>query len=191
MKSRALIITLLVSAALIMTTPLVTVAAGPPPGKGPGSEGETASNNVSFPVIFSDNVKPTGWVEVTTWTFATITDPLTECVGEDDIIPPARVSPDILCYFGRKNLGLDEVTGLPVLVGDPKLWWLQQRTPNKWQVFTTIHDESTPLVVTGVDFGDLLESADPLSQKQVRTEVVLLQYVSSDDSDFTAADFYA
>lgn len=195
MKSRAMIIILLVSAALIMATPLVSVAAGPPPGKGGGGHdtGETATSNVSFPIIFSDNVKPTGWVEVTTWTYAAITDPMTECVGEDDIVPPAKVSPDILCYWGRENIGLDEVTGEPTLVGDPKLWFLQQRAPNKWQAFTTTDpDTSTPVVVTGVDFGDLLESADPLSQKQVRTEVVLLQNAALDPnfSQFIYADTF-
>jgi len=146
--------------------------------KPPG--GEAAANNVSFPVIFSDNVRPTGWVEVTAWTYATITNIATQCVDEDDIVPPARVSPDILCYYGRENLGINEDTGEQQW-GALNLWWLQQRTPNKWQAFTTTDpDTTTPVVVTGVDFGDLLESADPISQKQVRTEVVLLQNASLD-----------
>ncbi len=174
---------------LIMLSGISSMAAQGQPGVPGGGHkpptGEAAANNVSFPVIFSDNVKPTGWVEVTSWTFAIITDPLTQCVGEDDIVPPAKVSTDILCYWGRENTGLDEVTGLPTLVGDPKLWWLQQRALNQWQAFTTTDpDTATPVVVTGVDFGDLLESADPLSQKQVRTEVVLLQNASL-DSDFS------
>ena len=141
---------------------------GPPDDKG-GEEG--ASNNLSFPVIWSDGVAPTDFAELAAWTFAGIADPFTECVGEDGTqLVDGAVPDELLCYYGRKNMGLDEVTGLPNLVGDPTTWWLQERTENKWQVF---HMGATvPFVVSAVDFGDLLESAS-LNQKQVRTEVSL------------------
>jgi hypothetical protein len=163
----------------------------PPPCK-PGTSEETAQNNLSFPAIISDNVYPAGWLVVTGWMFAPIAagaDTLPfGCVGEDDIVPPATVDPSILCYWGRKNLGLDEVTGLPNLVGDPTLWWLQQRAANKWQAHNPVDpDPSTPVVVTAVDWGDLLESAGTLKQKQVRTEMTLLQNVDS-DPDFNTVD---
>jgi hypothetical protein len=142
---------------------------GPPDDKG-GEEG--ASNNLGFPVIWSDGAAPTDFQELTTgWTFATVTDPLTECVGEDGTqLVDGAVPDEFLCYYGRKNTGLDEATGIPTLVGDPTTWWLQERTENRWQVF---HMGATqPFVVTAVDFGDLLESAS-LNMKQVRTEVGL------------------
>lgn len=155
--------------------------------KGPPAGGE-AGNNLSFPVIFSDGVRPDGWVDVPTWTFATITDPATQCVGEDDIVPGTAVPLDKLCYYGRKNLGLDETTGLPTLDGEPcpsadcKTWWLQERTQNRWQAPNMVDpDTTTPVVITAVDWGDLLESTNSLSQKQVRTEMTLLQDASLDE----------
>lgn len=154
--------------------------------KGPPSGGE-AGNNLSFPAIFSDNVRPDGWVTVTAPTYATITDPLTQCVGEDDIVPGTAVPLDRLCYYGRKNLGLDEATGVPVLEGEPcpsdacKTWWLQERVQNKWQAGNMDDpDSTTPVVITALDWGDLLESSNQLSQKQVRTEMTLLQDASLD-----------
>ena len=75
------------------------------------------------------------------------------CVGEDDITPPEKISPDVLCYYGRFNAGIDEETGEPELTGDPKVWWLQQRAANRWQVFNSrrVPGEDSPIVVTGVE----------------------------------------
>jgi len=170
-----------------------------PPCKPSGGE-EGAGNRLSFPVIFSDNQPPTGWVPFTgTWFFEPVFDgtpPFTlagglnvPCVTETDIVPPATVPSNVLCYYGRKNLGLE---ANPQFEGDPKVWWLQQRTQNNWQVFNVSDSDAetaagsitpTPVGVSGFDFGDLLESTTSLKQKQVRTEVTLLMDATS-DSDY-------
>jgi len=134
---------------------------------------EAGSNNLSFPVIWSDGVAPTDFQALTTgWTFAPVLDPLTDCVGEDgtQLDDSGAVPDSYLCYFGRKNTGLDEVTGVPTLVGDSAVWLLQERAANKWQMFHAA--AQGPFVVSAVDFGDLLESAS-LKQRQIRTEVAL------------------
>ena len=78
---------------------------GPPCTGGPGGGGEpVGTNNVSYPVIWSDNVLKSDFTQSTApWTFATITNPATECVQQDS--PVNTVSPDIACYYGEKNLG--------------------------------------------------------------------------------------
>jgi hypothetical protein len=69
-------------------------------------------------------------------------------------------------------------------VGDPKVWWLQERTQNRWQAFDPVHPSLTPLVVTAVDWGDLLESSPSLNARQIRTEMTLLMDART-DSEFS------
>lgn len=168
-----------------------------PPCKPGGGEEEGAGNRLSFPVIFSDNQPPTGWVPFPgTWVFEPVfndTIPFTSfggvnvpCVTETDIVPPATVPSNVLCYYGRKNLGLE---ANPQFEEPTKVWWLQQRTQNNWQVFNITDADaeaaagsqtSTPVEISGFDFGDLLESTTSLKQKQVRTEVTLFKNAGSD-----------
>ena len=169
----------------------------PPCNKPP--VGEAASNNLSFPVIWSDGERKPGFVQSDDpWSFATVefdgeayyTDVgqgRVNCVGEDDITPPEKISSDVLCYRGRLNEGLSEETGEPNLTGDPKTWMLQQRQPpNQWQIFNTIDpDTTTPVAVTGIDTGDLLESSIVIKAKVIRTEFTLLKNVEG-DTDFTS-----
>jgi hypothetical protein len=177
-------------------------AGGPPCKGGPGGGGEpVGTNNLSYPVIWSDNVTKSDFTPSTApWTFATITTPTTECVQQDP--PVATVSPEIACYYGEKNLGLDEETDGHVFEPPAKIWWLQQRQTlgNNWQVFNITDaaaeggaSSTTPVVVTGIDTGDLLESSITISAKQIRTEFTLLKRVTYDgqlenatDSDYTA-----
>jgi len=104
------------------------------------------------------------------------------CVGETDIVPPEKIAPEVLCYYGQFNAGLDEATGEPELVPPPKVWWLQQRQPhNVWQAFNLEDpNDATPVVVTGVDTGDLLESSIIISAKQIRTEFTMLKNAAGD-----------
>ncbi|MBE0592648.1 MAG: hypothetical protein IH616_09650 [Gemmatimonadales bacterium] len=182
---------------------------GPPDDKG-GEEG--ASNNLSFPVIFSDGMASGDFVPMTTpWTFATVewqdgdglactpyttgcfpgtteTGAFQRCVNEFDITPGDPVPDEYLCYYGPKNLGLDEETGDWNLVYPAKVWWLQERTQNKWQVFNAV--AGSEVDVTALDFGDLLESTTSLKQKQVRTEVALFLNAAGTEFDpYIASDF--
>ncbi|HET9496432.1 MAG TPA: hypothetical protein VFR15_19565 [Chloroflexia bacterium] len=152
---------------LLGSTTFITSAKGKPPG------GEAATNNLSYPVIFPDG-KPTNWLEVDSWLFAQVDD-LTTCVTEEGVPVGSPVPLDILCYYARQNLGIDEETGERIWVGESTLWWLQERAQNRWQVYDPV--VNSPVVVTAVDFGDLLESTSQIKQKQIRTEVSLLQVV--------------
>ena len=196
------------SAALLLLSGLAVGAAGmaaKPENPGGGGHkpptGDAASNNLSYPVIWSDGVVKPGFVQSTALAFAQVyTDGAgryytlvgesqVDCVGENDIVPPEKIDPNVLCYYGRLNLGISEETGERIFVGDPKVWWLQQRQPhNLWQAFNVDVDPATtgPVVVTGVDTGDLLESSTVIKNKQVRTEFTLLKYVATDDAQFGA-----
>lgn len=164
--------------------------------------GETASNNLSYPVIFSDNVRLPDWnTSVTsnpsTWTFATFPDVIpstASCVQETGVAAGTAVPTDTLCYYGRPTVTNDD--GSLSFVGDPttdkKVWWLQQRTANIWQAFNPTESEAatdgntTPAQVTvsAVDVGDLLESSGVIKAKQIRTEVVLYQDAAQSGSPF-------
>jgi hypothetical protein len=161
-------------------------AKGPGGGGGGGGGGrpggESAGNNLSFPVIFSDGVVPGTYLEVLKQ-FSPITGDVTlptVCAQEDNTTVPLPT--DILCYYGRQNLGISEETGERIWFGDPKVWWLQERVQNKWQA----HDpkdpntaESLPVVVSAVDWGDLLESGS-LITRQIRTEFAMYKNVIDD-----------
>jgi hypothetical protein len=71
------------------------------------------------------------------------------------------------------------------------IWWLQQRQTlgNSWQGFNVTDadaetaagtEEGTPVVVTGVDSGDLLESSITIKAKQIRIEYTLLKRIAGD-----------
>ena len=127
-------------------------------------------------MIFSDNVRPSSYIDTAfaNWTFfdltgQDVTSP-TVCAQESNTTVP--VPPSILCYYGRQRVTVDDVVQF---VGDPKVWWLQERTQNRWQAFDPVHPSpATPLVVTAVDWGDLLESSPSLNARQIRTEMSLL-----------------
>ena len=152
-------------------------------GGGGGGGGETAGNNLSFPVIFSDGVVPGTYVEVLK-AFAPIsgvpTDP-TVCAQESNTVSPLPTN--ILCYYGRQNLGIDEETGDRIWVdGTERMWWLQERVQNKWQAHDPIHAVGLPPVtITAVDWGDLLESG-AITTRMIRTEMTLFKLVDPADA---------
>ena len=150
--------------------------------KGKPTGGESGVNNLSFPVILSDNATPAAFPADGVWRWAPITSPETECIGEAGVIPGTPVAPTILCYYGRKVTVVSE-TGEIVFTGEPKVWWLQKRTQNFWKTLSTGHDVSTPLVVSAVDIGDLLESSPSIATRQIRVEFNLLQSVAPDDPE--------
>jgi len=140
-----------------------------PPCGGPPPAEENASNNLSFPVIISDNVAPDDFSLIyPTVTFAPIANTDACTTGTTG----GPVAPEFLCYY-------DGV----------KIWWLQQRPANKWQAYPPGDpDTSTPVDVTAVDVGDKLESALDLKSKQIRTEFTLLMNAKT-DPDFADGVF--
>ena len=102
------------------------------------------------------------------------------------------VPTNILCYYGRQNLGIDEETGARIWVdGTERMWWLQERVQNKWQAHDPVNSVGLPPVtVTAVDWGDLLESG-ALNTRQIRTEMTLFKDVTGDPvyGDEIAAGF--
>lgn len=161
--------------ASVMASPMV-FAKGKPSTTG----GETGANNLSFPVILSDNATPASFPLDGAWRFAAI-DP-TQCIGEEGVQPGTPVPSDYLCYYGRQVMVISE-TGEIQFVGAPKVWWLQKRTQNFWKTLSVGHDTSTPLVVSAVDVGDLLESSPSIQARQIRVEFNLLQSVPADDPE--------
>lgn len=172
---------LLASAAIVALGGLLlegSLAKGP--GKPPPST--EAANNISYPVILSDNVGPAAFPADAPWRFASITDPQNQCIGEAGVTPGTVVDPAITCYYGRKVTVVAE-TGAIVFSGEPKVWWLQKRGTNFWKALTVGHDISTPLVVSAVDVGDLLESSPQIATRQIRVEFNLLQNVDPGDPE--------
>jgi len=160
---------------------------------------ETAANNISFPIILSDNVAPAAFPVDNAWRYAAITDPVTECVGEAGVISGV-VDPTIPCYYGR-HVTVSSETGAISFDGDTQVWWLQKRPLNFWKALSVGHSladtvftdgfEGTPpvvlltkLAVSAVDVGDLLESSPSIQARQIRTEFNLLQHVESTDPEF-------
>jgi hypothetical protein len=169
--------------------PDAALAKGKPP---PTSE---AANNISFPVILSDNVGPILPADVP-WRFAPITDPST-CAQETNTTVPVPAA--TLCYYGRATRVNSETQVLEFIPNpetpagaycdgstneDCRVWWLQKRAPNFWKTLTVGHDITTPLAVSAVDIGDLLESSPSIATRQIRVEFNLLQHVAWDDPEF-------
>ena len=162
-------------------------------GKPTTPGGETGVNNLSFPVILSDNASPAGFPLDGAWRWAEITDPATQCLGEDGVMPGQPVPPEYVCYYGRHVTVVSE-TGSIELDGDPMVWWLQKRTQNFWKSLSVGHDVSTPLAVSAVDVGDLLESSPSIQTRQIRVEFNMLQHVTADDPElgqFVVTDWAA
>lgn len=165
----------------------------PPPCK-PSGGGEEAGNNLSFPVIFPDG-KPANWVEVTDWLFAPVAS-TDACVQEAGVPVGTAVPTTFLCYYARQNTGISEETGVREWVPDTlRVWWLQERTQNKWQVYDPVVpwtvDYPGPLVVTAVDVGDLLESTPLIKNRQVRTEFTLFQQADQPLLDALGAQLWS
>ena len=132
----------------------------------------TPSNNLSYPAIWSDGVSFLAPLPDTDWTFAPVDNPATQCfTGDTGGLP---VPEDDVCYYDGTQV-----------------WWLQQRDANKWQAFNPLATQS--VAVTGVDWGDDLESRDNFNTRSViRTEVVLLKNLVLDPTtEFDPADFLA
>lgn len=174
MKGIALVLSALL---LLPATAVVGQGRGPggegPPGGGNGGGNkppteETAANSLSYPVILGDDIAPDGWVLVppVSWTFATVTDPATECY-------PAVALADATCWYDGAGT-----------------WWLQQRPENKWQAPNPV--ATAALEVTAIDWGDLLESRTNLNTRSlIRVETVLYEDVSGGEGGVNAADLYA
>ena len=94
MKTRTLVTA--ISAVLIGTAALNGAAFA----KGKPTGGESGVNNLSFPVILSDNVGPAAFPADGAWRWAPITDPETQCIRETGVTPGTPVPPDYLCYYG-------------------------------------------------------------------------------------------
>ncbi|NMQ18345.1 hypothetical protein E4P82_03505 [Candidatus Competibacter phosphatis] len=170
--------------ASVVASPIV-FAKGKPPTPG----GETGANNLSFPLILSDNASPAGLPLDGAWRFAAIDS--TQCIDEEGVQPGTPVPSEYVCYYGRQVVVVSE-TGEIKFVGVPKVWWLQKRTENFWKTLSVGHDASTPLVVSAVDVGDLLESSPSIQARQIRVEFNLLQSVSEDDpelGDYVVTDW--
>ncbi len=81
---------------------------GSPPCNKPGGGGkpptEAGANNLSFPLILSENVGPAGFPADGAWRFAEITNPPNDplCIGEEGVASGTPVPADFLCYYGRK-----------------------------------------------------------------------------------------
>jgi hypothetical protein len=151
--------------------------------KGKPTTGESGVNNLSFPLILSDNAAP-ALAGDGIWKWAQVNDPSTQCIGEAGVTPGTAVDPSIFCYYGRK-VEVNEETGAIEFIGDPKVWWLQKRPVNFWKALSVFHTTlETPLMVSAVDIGDLLESSPSIAARQIRVEFNLLQSVAASDPEF-------
>lgn len=197
-KSITSIVTSLLLSLVVVSSAIAAQGGSGNGGKGGGGGGETGANNLSFPVILSDNVGPAAFPADGAWRFAPITNPMTQCIGETGVATGTPVPPEYLCYYGRhvtvvSETGVIQFDGDVSAGADPnacdledvdcKVWWLQKRTQNFWKALSVGHDSSTPLVVSAVDLGDLLESTPSIATRQIRVEFNLLQSVSSTDPE--------
>jgi len=147
---------------------------------------ESGVNNLSYPLILSDNASPAGFPQDAGWRFATIAS-TDQCIGEDGVTatPGEPVPVEYLCYYGRHTtVSNDEGSvGEVIFDGPYKVWWLQKRTQNFWKALSVGHNVTTPLVVSAVDVGDLLESTPSIQTRQIRVEFNLLQNVPVSDPE--------
>ena len=178
------IIALLLS--VVVAQGAIAAKKGPPVGKGKrgGGTETTVATNLSYPVIYAEGALP-GGSSVTPWTFAptfaTITDPALQCVTS--VTAGTPVPADKVCYLDSSN----------------KIWWLQKRAGNMWSAFFTIDPDwttavpatATPVVATGVDASDLLESSPKLNARPIRTEFTMLKNATTDPAfkNFVATAF--
>jgi len=141
-------------------------------GKNVTSE-ETAGNNLSFPVIWSD-----GETKVLRGTMGTVTLAGTwwGVWGEDPIDPQAPL------YSCGPYIG-DVV---PCIESEYKAY-IQKDLNNEWQATNWI--PTAPIKVDGVDWGDNLESIDWSLKSQVRTEIVLYENTTSYNGDGEVVEY--
>lgn len=124
---------------------------------------EAAANRLSYPVILPENQAPAGFPTAAPWTFATITDPTTQCFTGNTGGQPVDGSFD--CYYDGAQV-----------------WWLSQRTANFWKAFSIAPQSGTgSVLVTALDAGDLLESSPNLNLRKIRIEFTLYQDATLDD----------
>jgi hypothetical protein len=184
-KALNLAISLLINSSILSTSAFAAGQGNPggKPGGNPGGGGtvEAGANNLSFPLILSDNATPASLPLDGAWRFSDITSP-DNCIDEDGVTPGESVDSDIVCYYGRKVNVIAE-TGAIEFEGDEKTWWLQKRTENFWKALSIGHNVSTPLIVSAIDIGDLLESSPAIQARQIRVEFNLLQNVQPDDPE--------
>ncbi len=158
--------------------------------KGPPN-GETAGNNLSYPVIWAEGVEKTlpgnpGMAPILngTWWYQWGTN------GSDPNITPASCPPDpdadnpalnpdglLLCDDGIPgSVDLALVAGTPAADNPLPLAkaFLQKDAFNVWQA-AAMDLSAAPMVVDWIDWGDNLESVDWYTKSQVRTEVVLFE----------------
>jgi hypothetical protein len=151
-------------------------------GGGGKPGGETAGNNLSYPVLWAEGVQKVvpGTPEMVpllngAWWYQWGTN------GVDPDVTPASCPPDPdnldLCDDGAPGSfdpGL--VPGVPA-ADNPLLLaraYLQKDQSNLWQAGSA-DVSAVPLDVHWIDWGDNLESVDWYTRSQVRTEVVLFQ----------------
>ncbi|MEJ2206879.1 MAG: hypothetical protein P8170_22555, partial [Gemmatimonadota bacterium] len=152
--------------------------------KGGKPGGETAGNNLSYPVIWAEGVPKvlpgTYGVELLggEWWYSWGT------TGTDPDVTPLACAPDpddnLYCDDGE----VGTVGELPGVGGNMDLVraYLQKDQLNSWQASSgtpfdagLVANDGDPLHVDWIDWGDTLESVDWYTRSQVRTEVVLFQ----------------
>jgi len=177
-----------------MTDPDVPAfAKGGGGGGGGGGKpgGETAGNNLSFPVLWAEGVIKTppgtpGMIPILTgeWWYQWGTN------GTDPDVVPASCMPDpdesdpVLNPTGLPlcDDGVPAAVDLSLEAGQPiadnplplAKAYVQKDAGNLWQAGAADWSAS-PVAVDSIDWGDNLESVDWYTKSQVRTEVVLYQ----------------
>lgn len=166
---------LIICILVVVLAPPAVMAKGPPAK-------ETASNNLSYPVIWAEGVTKAvpgtpGMAPQTAgvWWYSWGTN------GVDPNIVPAscRPDPDNTAYCDNEIPGSINETLIP---GTPPAdnplplvkAYLQKDTKNMWQA-TSADWSAAPVSVDKIDWGDNLESVDWYTRSQVRTEVVLFE----------------
>jgi hypothetical protein len=177
---------------------------GPPIDRGPSTDHgggepdttETAGNNLSYPVIWSEGVEKTlqgtfGVTELgTNWVYSWEGDDPNTVEIEEYITKP--YDPDNPNFYddaiydpNNPNFYDDIKDGQFNLGNIPGEGWIKaypQKDPaNTWQAASGtpaefgVAEENGTLIVDRIDWGDNLESVDWYTRSQVRTEVVLFK----------------
>jgi len=143
--------------------------------KAKSSDGETAGNNLSYPVIWSDGSSLA--LRGERWLAPKLDGKWYYVWGDDPIDPQATLfscEPDPLnlneCLDGRTP-------------GEGGEFWkafVQKDPLNEWQAWNYSGAGDPPWEIDLIDWGDNLESVDWTISSQVRTEVVLYEPVPAD-----------
>lgn len=149
-------------------------------GGNPHDTGETAGNNLSFPVLFADGgskVLPGVKGEYSLngeWWYVW---------GEDPIDPQA---PIYSCKPSTTNPNKCE-DGTNPGDGNSTIYkaYIQKDENNLWQAYNDPIPNGETLKISWLDWGDNLESLDWSINSQVRTEVVLLQDIIDPVTQFS------